>query len=153
MRYDMECLDCGSIHEVVCSYSQLQKSKVPGPFEVPQYEGPCPQCTKLHAHVTRQVQTFPIGQERNFIHSQHSGMYGKFHPGFGCVVNDYGHKQQLLRQYDLREAADKIDGAPAGWGDSDEGTNYDLNRPEEVKAAAKSENDRKQKALDSIQWS
>ena len=154
----MECLGCGSIHEVVCSYSQLQKSKVPGPFEVPQYEGPCPNCSldfadEVYGAWTRQVQTFPIGQERNFIHSQHSGMYGKFHPGFGCVVNDYGHKQQLLRQYDLREAADKIDGAPAGWGDSDEGTNYDLNRPEEVKAAAKAENDRKQKALDSIQWS
>jgi hypothetical protein len=164
MRYDMKCLDCGSIHEVVCSYSQLMESKVPGPWKEPRYDGPCPGCMAHYAsvagckiesvtHRSRQVQTFPIGQERNHIHSQHTGMYGKFHPGFGCVVEDYGHKQQLLRRWDLREAADKIDGAPAGWGDSDEGTNYDLNRPEEVKAAAKAEGERKQKALDSIQWS
>jgi|3_EtaG_2_1085321.scaffolds.fasta_scaffold32190_3 hypothetical protein len=148
MRYDMQCLDCGSIHEVVCSYSQLEKRKLSGPYEVPHYRGPCAECEGE----SLQVQHYPMDQERNHIHSQHSGMYGKFHPGFGCVVEDYGHKQQLLRRYDLREAHDKVDGAPGGWGDSDDGTNYDYNRPEEVRASNRAESERKQKAVNAIQW-
>ena len=32
----------------------------------------------------------------NFIHNSHSNMYGKFHAGFGQVVESYSHKQELL---------------------------------------------------------
>ena len=163
MRYDMQCLDCGNVHEVTCSYSKLEASKVPGPWKVPRYEGPCPKCVAYYAeiagckpenveHVSVQVQHYPMNQERNHLHPSHSGMYGKFHPGFGCVVEDYGHKQELLKRYDLKESHDKVDGAPGGWGASDEGTNFDINRPDEVKRAAKAEASRKEAALNSIAW-
>jgi hypothetical protein len=37
--------------------------------------------------------------KRNFIHATHSGRkYGEFDPQFGCVVKDYNHKKQLLRE-------------------------------------------------------
>ena len=36
---------------------------------------------------------------KNQIHQTHSGRkYGKFDPQYGCVVEDYGHRQQLLRE-------------------------------------------------------
>ena len=37
-------------------------------------------------------------------------MYGKLNPSFGCVVEDYGHKQRLLREYGMMEAADPVGG-------------------------------------------
>ena len=47
----------------------------------------------------------------NFIHNSHSGMYGKFHAGFGEVVESYSHKQQLLKKYNVTESADKVGGS------------------------------------------
>jgi len=38
-------------------------------------------------------------------------MYGKFHAGFGEVVESYSHKQQLLKKYNVTESADKMGGS------------------------------------------
>jgi hypothetical protein len=43
--------------------------------------------------------------------SDTSSMYGCYHPGFGQVVESYGHKQQLLKQYNVEEAADAVHGS------------------------------------------
>ena len=51
-------------------------------------------------------------------HGENS-MYGKYHYGFGCVVESYAHKQQLLRQYDVSEAADPVGGSRS-WRDQTE---------------------------------
>jgi len=32
---------------------------------------------------------------------RHNKMYGKFHAGFGEVVESYEHKQELLRKYEV----------------------------------------------------
>ena len=34
----------------------------------------------------------------NNIHQTNSSMYGNYHAGFGCVVESYSHKQQLLKK-------------------------------------------------------
>mgnify|MGYP003661848318 CR=1 FL=1 len=47
----------------------------------------------------------------NMIHTSHSGMYGKYHVGFGEVVRDYHHKQQLLKKYNCIESADPVGGS------------------------------------------
>ena len=39
------------------------------------------------------------------------GMYGKYHPGFGEVVESYSHKQRLLKKYNCIEAADRVGGS------------------------------------------
>jgi|TARA_R110000765_G_scaffold244841_2_gene347103 hypothetical protein len=43
--------------------------------------------------------------------SDTSSMYGTYHPGFGQVVEDYAHKNRLLKQYDVIEAADAVHGS------------------------------------------
>ena len=43
-------------------------------------------------------------------------MYGKFHAGFGEVVTSYEHKQELLKKYDVSEAADTVKGSRS-WRD------------------------------------
>ena len=40
-----------------------------------------------------------------------ASMYGKYHPGFGCIVEDYSHKQRLLKKFDVIEAADPVKGS------------------------------------------
>tara|TARA_Y100000401_G_scaffold115981_1_gene120735 strand:- start:330 stop:581 length:252 start_codon:yes stop_codon:yes gene_type:complete len=82
-------------------------------------------------------------------------MYGKYHPGFGEVVRDYAHKQQLLKKYDMREAADPIDGSRTILGDSDvmgDGYVHDPNRVEEQRRVAGKAKAEQQKAIQSIQW-
>jgi hypothetical protein len=50
--------------------------------------------------------------------SRHSKMYGKeYHNGFGCVVESYEHKQQLLKENDVSEAADPVGGSRS-WRDN-----------------------------------
>jgi hypothetical protein len=48
---------------------------------------------------------------QNFIHPSHSSMYGKFEEGLGCVVEDYGHKQRLMRDMGVMEGADTVGGS------------------------------------------
>tara|TARA_R100001530_G_scaffold79976_1_gene55795 strand:- start:447 stop:683 length:237 start_codon:yes stop_codon:yes gene_type:complete len=38
-------------------------------------------------------------------------MYGKWHDGFGCVVESYSHKQSLLKKYNVIESADPVGGS------------------------------------------
>ena len=47
---------------------------------------------------------------------RHNKMYGKFHAGFGEMVRSYEHKQELLKKYDLSEAADPVGGSRS-WRD------------------------------------
>ena len=61
-----------------------------------------------HAKIRRTIQcTECDGTARmifvtsNHINSQHSGMYGKFHAGFGQVVESYSQKQELLKKYNV----------------------------------------------------
>jgi hypothetical protein len=41
--------------------------------------------------------------KQNHIHTTISGQYGKVDPRFGKVVDSYGHKKQLLREYGMEE--------------------------------------------------
>ena len=50
--------------------------------------------------------------EKGQIHQSVASMYGRFHPGFGCVVKNYAHKKRLERKYNVREAHDKVGGEP-----------------------------------------
>ena len=47
----------------------------------------------------------------NGIHATHSGLYGRYEPGLGWVVDSYGHKQQLMRDMDVIEASDPVGGS------------------------------------------
>ena len=47
----------------------------------------------------------------NHLHTTHSGLYGKFEPGLGVVVESYEHKQQLMKELDVIEAADPVKGS------------------------------------------
>lgn len=64
----------------------------------------CPQCGKTSEHVL-------IGTRQNHIHPDKSGLYGKFEPGLGVVVRDYGHKQQLMREMGVMEGSDPVKGS------------------------------------------
>tara|TARA_R110000824_G_scaffold233474_2_gene421779 strand:+ start:5542 stop:5844 length:303 start_codon:yes stop_codon:yes gene_type:complete len=45
------------------------------------------------------------------IGSNEHGMYGKFEPGLGCVVEDYAHKQRLMKELGVIEGADPVGGS------------------------------------------
>ena len=62
----------------------------------------CDQCNKRAAM---------LFIKSNFIHNSHSNMYGKFHAGFGEVVESYSHKQELLKKYNVTESADAVGGS------------------------------------------
>ena len=49
-------------------------------------------------------------------HHGKNSMYGKYHHGFDTVVRDYEHKQELLRENDVSEAADPVKGSRS-WRD------------------------------------
>lgn len=40
-----------------------------------------------------------------------SGIYGKFYPSFGCMVNSYGEKKALCKRYGVIEAGDTLRGS------------------------------------------
>ena len=45
-----------------------------------------------------------ISSKHNHIHETNSALgYGKFDPQFGCVVESYSHKKQLMREMGLME--------------------------------------------------
>ena len=50
-------------------------------------------------------------RKQNGIHLSHSGMYGKYHPGFGEVVESYEHKQRLHKKYGTIDAHDTYKGS------------------------------------------
>ena len=90
--HDYECTECGHRQIDVPSASHAQIQRII----------PCNQCdgTARMIFVTS-----------NFIHNSHSGMYGKFHAGFGEVVESYSHKRELLKRYNVTESADSVGGS------------------------------------------
>ena len=56
-----------------------------------------------------------ISKGGNFIHPSHSGMYGKYHEGLGCVVEDYAHKKRLMKEQGVMEGADPVGGSRNHW--------------------------------------
>ena len=79
--HDFEC-ECGHLLEDVAfiSHKEVTKTVV------------CDECGKDAPMVFAR---------HNGIHHSHSGMYGKYHAGFGCVVESYSHKQQLLNHHKI----------------------------------------------------
>ena len=64
----------------------------------------CPRC-KGQAHQIKSGRT-------NFIHPSHSGLYGKPQPAFGNIVmEDYAHKQRLLKEFGVQESNDAVGGS------------------------------------------
>lgn len=56
-----------------------------------------------------------ISQRHNHIHATHSGMYGKYHEGLGCVIEDYSHKKRVMRELGVMEGADPVKGSRNHW--------------------------------------
>lgn len=90
--HDYECNDCGRLHEDVCFIKSDDVTRTIV----------CDDCGQQAPMVFRRS---------NMIHSDHSGMYGKYHAGFGCVVESYSHKQQLLKKYNVSESSDAVGGS------------------------------------------
>lgn len=44
------------------------------------------------------------------IHTDHSGMYGKWHPQAGEVIQSYSHKKELMKKYGWEESSDPVGG-------------------------------------------
>jgi len=90
--HDFECTNCGHFHEDVVfdSHREVQRQI---------------DCTQCDGVATMRF------TRSNFLHQRHSGMYGKWHDGFGCVVESYSHKQTLLKKYKVIESADPVGGS------------------------------------------
>lgn len=95
--HDFECQDCP--HRALNLYFE--------PRKVPRRKK-CPDCGKW----MRQVWDGDRDDKAQ-IHPSVASMYGRFHPGFGCVVKDYAHKKRLERKYNVREAHDSVGGESA----------------------------------------
>ena len=99
--YDFKCNDCGAERSDLFIPIGLNVSKVG-----------CSQCDGV------MVQSYNNHRVNAAKHdgNQHNSMYGKFHYGFGKVVESYEHKQELLKKYDVSEAADPVSGSRS-WRD------------------------------------
>lgn len=92
--YDYYCTECGAVEEDLYFTVDSKPER-----------RDCPKCGE-------HTQEHYFGSKRRAqVHHDHSSMYGKYHPGFGMVVESYAHKQQLLRKYDSIEAADPVKGS------------------------------------------
>ena len=90
--HDFECNKCGHFHEDVAFGSHREVRR------------------KIYCSECGGIATM-LFSRGNFLHQNHSGMYGKWHEGFGCVVKDYSHKQALLKKYKVIESADPVGGS------------------------------------------
>jgi|TARA_R100001594_G_scaffold58629_1_gene92696 hypothetical protein len=90
--HDFECKTCGKRQEDVgfSSHTKVQRRI------------PCKACDG---------EANMVFSKSNALHQNHSSMYGKYHAGFGCVVESYSHKQQLLREYNVVESSDAVGGS------------------------------------------
>ena len=61
-----------------------------------------------------------FGGRQNFIHMTKSSMYGKYHEGLGCVIDDYAHKQRVMRELGVMEGADPVGGSRNHWKETPE---------------------------------
>ena len=82
--HDYECDDCGRLHEDVCFIKSDDVTKTVV----------CDDCGS---------QAPMIFRRSNAIHQDHAG--------FGCVVESYSHKQQLLKKYNVSESSDAVGGS------------------------------------------
>ena len=71
-----------------------------------------------HKTIKREIACAECGEsasmrfrKNNLIHHDHSGMYGKYHAGFGQVVKNYSHKQELMKKYNVVESSDAVGGS------------------------------------------
>ena len=122
-RYDFKCLHCLNEWMESKTLSEMDRARYADAdaagwenigCEI--YAVVCPSCED-----DRTVQAFYPG--RNFIQMTGGNMYGdghrgKYHPGLGEYVHDYAHKQRLLKEQGVREAADPIGGSRTVLGDS-----------------------------------
>ena len=98
-RHDYRCRDCDAVKRDVIL-------KV-----VPKHLA-CPACDSGKMFVTYEDFHFNSHEDGH----RHNAMYGKYHVGFGEVVRDYGHKQELLKKYEVSESADAVGGSKS-WRD------------------------------------
>ena len=90
--HDFECDSCGhNMTDVAFSTHKTIKRQVP-----------CAECGEAASMRFR---------KNNLIHHDHSGMYGKYHAGFGEVVRSYSHKQELMKKYNVVESSDAVGGS------------------------------------------
>ena len=89
--YDYKCETCNRVSEYTTELGTAPK------------ELACANCGEMQHRF--------YGNNQFLAFSDTSSMYGTYHPGFGCVVEDYAHKQKLLRQYDVQESADASGGS------------------------------------------
>jgi hypothetical protein len=116
--YEMKCVLCGDVHEEFLMISELE-SRERGEHDdgSPIYNIDCKSCDSMFA-----TQNF-AGSDRNFIHETLSSMYGghhrgKYHPGLGVRIRDRAHKNAVMKEQGVREAADPIGGSRTVLGDS-----------------------------------
>jgi len=106
--YDYKCDKCKHIIEDI--YAPIK--------EGPEPTVPCPMC---------KTEAFRFYGNHQFMAiSDTSSMYGRYHPGFGEVVRDYGHKKELLKKYDMIEAADATGGSKCYAPSEERGPSLDL---------------------------
>jgi len=90
--HDFECDTCGRFHEDVTFVNHKAITRTMA----------CEGCGK------KATMRF---KRNNLIHHDHSGMYGRYHHGFGEVVRSYSHKQELLKKYNVVESSDSVGGS------------------------------------------
>ena len=88
---DYKCFTCDSMQHDVYYSSKADVSETV----------PCP-CGEQATKVLLRT---------NFIHPSHSSLYGRPQPALGNeVIEDYGHKKRLMREYGLEESNDAVGG-------------------------------------------
>ena len=100
-RHDWKCSSCGAVSEdLVHSVSEIPdhvECSCGKPMQIYYGDG--------------------FSFNNHWSDNRHNRMYGKeYHHGFGCVVESYEHKQQLLKEYEVSEAADPVNGSRS-WRD------------------------------------
>lgn len=97
---------------------------------MPTYDFLCQSCKKIDADVFYRVADLPervkcqkCSGEMRQTYLERMGqinpkgsMYGRYHIGFGEVVESYSHKQALLKKYDVTESSDPVNGSRS-WRD------------------------------------
>jgi hypothetical protein len=136
---------CGELQrDVVMSISKLRRSEAGNrPNGEPFYSVACESCKEgIFA-----IQNY--SGQRNWIRHEGGQMYGdghrgKYHPGLGEFVHDYAHKQRLLKEQGVREAADPIGGSRTVLGDSSTIEQH-FDSPDVKQIEAKDSKDRQEK--------